>query len=112
MQPLEMITPVLREPYLPGKKPLLLELLPKLKSILMASYFGFDHVVWLGSAGIVKDKQTVERCGAATPPACIGAERRVPNASACFRAGMLRAHILATHCAIVPMRCKHALVWT
>jgi Peroxisomal biogenesis factor 11 (PEX11) len=62
LQPIESLTPVLREPYLPGKKALILELLPKLKAIFMASYFGFDHLVWFGSVGIIKDKQRLERC--------------------------------------------------
>ena len=65
MQPLETLTPVLREPYLPGKKALALELLPKLKAIFMAMYFGFDHLVWFGSVGLIKDKALLERRGAA-----------------------------------------------
>jgi hypothetical protein len=63
VQPLESLTPVLREPYLPGKKALALELLPKLKAIFMAMYFGFDHLVWFGSVGLIKDKALLERCG-------------------------------------------------
>jgi hypothetical protein len=73
VQPLETIAPVLREPYLRGHQSLALELLPKLKNIFMASYFGFDHLVWLGSVAIIKDKALLERCPAqpiCTP--CIG----------------------------------------
>jgi Peroxisomal biogenesis factor 11 (PEX11) len=38
--------------------------LPKLKALFMASYFAFDHAVWLGSVGIIKDKKALERCAA------------------------------------------------
>lgn len=62
MQPLEVLAPVLREPYLPGRKPIHMELLPKLRSLFMATYFGFDHLVWLGSVNIIKDKRLLERC--------------------------------------------------
>jgi hypothetical protein len=53
---------VIREPYLPGLRPWPLELLPKLKSICMATYFGCDNIVWLGSANLIKDKKFLERC--------------------------------------------------
>ena len=62
VQPLESLTPVLREPFLPGKRPAVVEVLPKLKSLFMASYFGFDHLVWLGSVGLIKEKALLERC--------------------------------------------------
>lgn len=66
MQPLEVLSPFLREPYLPGRQPIHMELLPKLRSLFMASYFGFDHLVWLGSVNIIKDKKFLERCAAAS----------------------------------------------
>lgn len=62
MQPMEVLAPVLREPYLPGRQPIHMELLPKLRSLFMATYFGFDHFVWLGSVNIIKDKKFIERC--------------------------------------------------
>ena len=33
----------------------------QLKGVLMAVYFGADHVVWAGQAGLVSDKQLLER---------------------------------------------------
>lgn len=62
MQPVETLTPLLKEPYLPGVKALHQELLPKIRSLCMAAYFTFDHLVWLGSVNIVKDKLLLERC--------------------------------------------------
>eukprot|EP01025_Chloroclados_australasicus_P051347 TRINITY_DN5974_c0_g1_i2.p2 TRINITY_DN5974_c0_g1~~TRINITY_DN5974_c0_g1_i2.p2 ORF type:complete len:239 (-),score=24.56 TRINITY_DN5974_c0_g1_i2:395-1111(-) len=62
LKPLEQITPLLKDPYLRGNKPLYQELLPKVKSICMTVYFACDHVVWLGSANVIKDKTLLERC--------------------------------------------------
>lgn len=62
MKPVETLTPLLKEPYLPGVKALHQELLPKIRSLCMAAYFTFDHLVWLGSVNIVKDKLLLERC--------------------------------------------------
>ena len=45
-QPLEVLNPLLTNPKLDASKPLALELLGKLKPVLMAIYFGGDHVVW------------------------------------------------------------------
>ena len=33
----------------------------QLKGVLMAVYFGADHVVWAGQAGLVANKQLLER---------------------------------------------------
>ena len=33
----------------------------QLKGVLMAIYFGADHVVWAGQAGLVSNKQLLER---------------------------------------------------
>jgi hypothetical protein len=33
----------------------------QLKGLLMAIYFGADHVVWAGQAGLISDKQILER---------------------------------------------------
>ena len=37
----------------------------QLKGVLMAIYFGADHVVWAGQAGLVSNKQLLERYFAA-----------------------------------------------
>ena len=58
---MEVLAPVLREPYLPGRQAIHMELLPKLRSLFMATYFGFDHLVWLGSVNIIKDRKFIER---------------------------------------------------
>lgn len=62
LQPLETLTPLLKEPYLPCKKALHQELLPKIRSACMAAYFAFDHLVWLGSVNVITDKRILERC--------------------------------------------------
>lgn len=60
-RPLEAASPVLLNPALNPKKPLLLELLNKLKSILMAIYFAGDHVVWASQAGLYTDKEGTDK---------------------------------------------------
>ncbi|CAL5227522.1 g10509 [Coccomyxa viridis] len=59
--PLESVSPIILNPHLNPKKPVPIELLNKLKGVLMAIYFGADHVVWAGQAGLVSNKQTLER---------------------------------------------------
>lgn len=59
--PLESVSPVILNPYLNPKKPVYIELLNKLKGVLMAIYFGADHVVWAGQAGLVSNKTLLER---------------------------------------------------
>ena len=44
----------------------------QLKGVLMAVYFGADHVVWAGQAGLVSDKLLLERCGSPSEPLHIG----------------------------------------
>jgi len=61
LRPLEAASPVLLNPQLNPKKPLLLELINKLKSLLMAIYFAADHVVWASQAGLYTDKEGTER---------------------------------------------------
>ena len=39
----------------------------QLKQVLMAVYFGADHVVWASQAGLYTNKQAVERCAACAP---------------------------------------------
>lgn len=34
----------------------------QLKGVLMAIYFGADHMVWAGQAGLVTNKTVLERC--------------------------------------------------
>ena len=58
---METLTPLLKEPYLPGRKALHHELLPKIRSLCMTAYFTFDHLVWLGSVSLIKDKGTLAR---------------------------------------------------
>ena len=47
----------------------------QLKGLLMAIYFGADHVVWAGQAGLVANKQLLERYIAAQ---CSDMSKRVP----------------------------------
>lgn len=44
----------------------------QLKQVLMAVYFGADHVVWASQAGLYTNKQAVERCAACAPPQGLG----------------------------------------
>ena len=88
-QPLEAASPVLLNPALNPKKPLIIELINKvrmpaecklqhaqccnkdtlrticaclqLKSVLMAIYFAGDHVVWASQAGIYTDEEGTEK---------------------------------------------------
>ena len=88
LQPLEAASPVLLNPALNPKKPLIIELINKvrlslrscimlntarsanlrwssaclqLKSVLMAIYFAGDHVVWASQAGLYTDKEGTEK---------------------------------------------------
>ncbi|KAK9843073.1 hypothetical protein WJX74_006549 [Apatococcus lobatus] len=61
LRPLENLVPVLTNPKLSPNKPVAVEVLIKLKSILMAIYFGADHVVWASQAGIYTDKESIDR---------------------------------------------------
>ncbi|KDD73237.1 peroxisomal biogenesis factor 11 [Helicosporidium sp. ATCC 50920] len=53
LRPLEALNPVLQNPHLNADRPLALELLAKIKPILMALYFAGDHVVWAQQAGLM-----------------------------------------------------------
>ena len=55
-QPLEVLNPVLTNPALDRNKPLALEIIGKLKPVLMAIYFAADHVVWAQQAGLLANK--------------------------------------------------------
>lgn len=60
-KPLESLTPLLMQPSLNRHKPLIIEILKKLKCILMAVYFGGDHVVWMKQAGLLKNAHVADR---------------------------------------------------
>ncbi|KAL3148529.1 hypothetical protein ABBQ38_013967 [Trebouxia sp. C0009 RCD-2024] len=60
-RPLEAASPVLLNHTLNPSKPMLLELINKLKSILMAIYFAGDHVVWASQAGLYTNKEGTEK---------------------------------------------------
>ncbi|KAK9838281.1 hypothetical protein WJX81_002226 [Elliptochloris bilobata] len=59
--PLEQLTPLVLNPRLNPNKPSAIEIINKLKQMLMAVYFGADHVVWASQAGLYTNKQAVER---------------------------------------------------
>ncbi|KAG2435495.1 hypothetical protein HYH02_011790 [Chlamydomonas schloesseri] len=61
MRPLELMTPLLITPGFTGKQPMLLEAINKVKAVLMAVYFGADHVVWAHQIGLISDKKVGER---------------------------------------------------
>merc|ERR1711977_142584 len=63
MKPVETLTPIITDPF--GTKalskmddPKLLFLVKRAQMLLMALYFGGDHVVWSKSAGILEDAET------------------------------------------------------
>ncbi|KAK3282871.1 hypothetical protein CYMTET_9407 [Cymbomonas tetramitiformis] len=58
MKPVETVLPLVFGP--PSSAPLPLQALTKLRILAMAVYFGGDHVVWAGQAGILKDKDLVD----------------------------------------------------
>lgn len=60
MRPLESLTPVLLSPGISGKDPAI-DAINKLKSALMAVYFGADHVVWAHQIGLIQDKSVGEK---------------------------------------------------
>ncbi|KAL6782568.1 hypothetical protein ACKKBG_A07305 [Auxenochlorella protothecoides x Auxenochlorella symbiontica] len=61
MRPLESLNPIIQNPTLNSNRPLVLELLAKLKSVLMAIYFGGDNIVWASQAGILQNKTLILR---------------------------------------------------
>ncbi|GFR43503.1 hypothetical protein Agub_g4592, partial [Astrephomene gubernaculifera] len=61
MRPLELMSPLLISPGFSGKQPMLLEAINKVKTVLMAVYFGADHVVWAHQIGLISDKKIGER---------------------------------------------------
>ena len=61
MRPLESLAPLLHNPSINTSKPLVIEIINKLKPILMAVYFGADHVVWAQQAGLLANKSLTAR---------------------------------------------------
>jgi hypothetical protein len=61
LRPLESLAPIINNPSINPNKPLAIEILAKLKPILMAIYFGGDHVVWASQAGFYTNKFGVNR---------------------------------------------------
>ncbi|KAK2076171.1 hypothetical protein QBZ16_001103 [Prototheca wickerhamii] len=69
LKPLESLNPIVQNPHLNPNKPVVLELLNKaraladerLKSVLMAIYFGGDNIVWASQAGILQNKVLTQR---------------------------------------------------
>lgn len=51
-QPLEVLNPLLQSPGLNRNLPLWVNVLSKLKPLLMSVYFGADHVVWAQQVGV------------------------------------------------------------
>lgn len=71
LQPFESIMPIISNPHLNPNKPLPLEVAAKLKNLLMAIYFAGDHVVWAGQAGLITNKETLQRCDTGVQPPCV-----------------------------------------
>lgn len=61
LRPLESLTPLVLNPGINPKKPLSIEILNKIKPILMSIYFGGDHVVWASQAGLLQNKNITQR---------------------------------------------------
>jgi hypothetical protein len=60
-RPLESLAPLVLNPTINPKKPIFIEVLNKIKPILMAIYFGGDHVVWASQAGLLANKNIITR---------------------------------------------------
>merc|ERR1711977_651209 len=63
-KPVETLTPLLTDPW--GKKaskddPSTMFLIKRAQMLLMALYFGGDHLVWAKSAGVIEDAETATR---------------------------------------------------
>lgn len=61
LKPVEVLVGLMTMP--PGKGPIVLQLLEKLKLIGFLGYFAGDHTVWASSVGLVTDKSTTELAG-------------------------------------------------
>jgi len=61
MKPLESVAPLVLNPTLNPNKPVPIEVLNKLKCILMAVYFSGDHIVWLKQSGLLKNSALADK---------------------------------------------------
>lgn len=61
LKPVEVLVGLMMMP--PGKGPLFLRLLEKLKLLGFLGYFLGDHIVWGSSVGLIQDKGTAELAG-------------------------------------------------
>ena len=61
MRPLESLTPLVYNPAINPNKPIIIELINKIKPVLMSIYFGGDHVVWASQAGLLTNKQVAQK---------------------------------------------------
>jgi len=61
LRPLESLSALALNPTINPKKPILIEILNKIKPILMSIYFGGDHVVWASQAGLLTNKDITTR---------------------------------------------------
>ncbi|KAG7669317.1 hypothetical protein Ndes2437B_g05463 [Nannochloris sp. 'desiccata'] len=61
LRPLESLSPLVLNPTINPKKPIFIEILNKIKPILMSIYFGGDHVVWASQAGLLANKDITSR---------------------------------------------------
>mmetsp|Transcript_22379 Transcript_22379/g.26970 ORF Transcript_22379/g.26970 Transcript_22379/m.26970 type:complete len:215 (-) Transcript_22379:217-861(-) len=59
-KPIELLLPLLVGPPAKGPAPLVVS--GKVKSLALAMFFALDHVVWAGQAGIIKDKELLDKC--------------------------------------------------
>jgi len=62
LKPIEALMPIIVKPGFDATTPFLLQILGKIKALCMASYFAFDHVAWMGHAGLVSDADMLKRC--------------------------------------------------
>lgn len=60
-KPLESLAPLVLSPSLDWRKPMHIEILKKLKCIMMAIYFGGDHVVWMKQAGLIESAEIFQK---------------------------------------------------
>ena len=60
-KPLESLAPLVLNPSLDWRKPAQIEILKKLKCVLMAVYFGADHVVWMKQAGLIQSAERFQK---------------------------------------------------
>ena len=62
LQPLEALNPIIQNPAFNAARPLWVEVLNKLKPLLMSIYFGGDHVVWAQQVGMAGERRGCRCC--------------------------------------------------